>query len=101
MPAYPYWVSRWIEENRRPRRQDLLYLQTRSTGLDSQVIGMMRVRDAQLEPGPADPKDWPYQNVLMAIADGWRVYSVPQCGNAMTKSASRSARRMSRAGAAS
>jgi hypothetical protein len=60
-----------------PRQQELLYLQCYNTSPDSQAIGMMMVRDGKLQQGPADAKQWPYQNVLSAIADGWRVISFP------------------------
>jgi hypothetical protein len=61
----------------RARRQDLLYLQAASTSLQSTVRGMMRVCDGELDEGPADPKDWPYQSVLDAIRAGWRVIQFP------------------------
>ena len=38
---------------------------------------MMLVEDGQLIEGPADPAAWPYQTVLEAIRDGWRVISFP------------------------
>ena len=58
-------------------RQDLLYLQAAGTDLNSQVIGMRMVRDGELSDGPADPDDWPYQSVLDAIRDGWRIIDFP------------------------
>jgi hypothetical protein len=58
-------------------KQELLYLQCYNTSPDSQAIGMMMVRDGQLDQGPADASQWPYQNVLAALADGWRVISFP------------------------
>jgi hypothetical protein len=59
------------------RRQDLLYLQTASTSLQSPVRGMMQVIDGRLNEGPADPEAWPYRCVLDAIRDGWRVIQFP------------------------
>ena len=56
----------------RPKRQSLLYMQTHSTELSSEVLGMSMVIDGQVaEPGD-DPDKWPYQSVLDAINDGWR-----------------------------
>ena len=64
-------------ETARPRRQSLLYLQLRNTNPGSQVLGMsMFVAGKMVEP-PADPADWPYQSVLAAIEEGWRVVSFP------------------------
>ncbi len=59
------------------KSQDLLYLQCRGTSPDSQAIGMMMVRNGMIEQGAANADQWPYQNVLAAIADGWRVISFP------------------------
>lgn len=58
-------------------RQDLLYLQAAGTALDTQVIGMRMVIDGELSDGAADPDDWPYQTVLDAIRDGWRIIEFP------------------------
>jgi len=59
------------------RRQDLLFLQARSTGLTAGLVGMALLEDGELAEGPFDPDDWPYRNVLEAIRDGWRVISFP------------------------
>ena len=58
-------------------RQDLLYLQAAGTDLHSQVIGMRMVCDGEQSDGPNDPDDWPYQSVLDAIRDGWRIIDFP------------------------
>ena len=58
-------------------RQDLLYLQAASTSLDAQVIGMRLVSDGEISDGPGEPDDWPYQTVLEAIRDGWRIIDFP------------------------
>ena len=58
--------------------QQLLYLQAASTGVDSAVLGMALVREGQVLEGPEDPADWPYQTVLAAIDDGWRVVKFPE-----------------------
>ena len=60
-----------------PRYQDLLYLQTGSTSLNSSVHGMAILLNGELSDGPSDPKDWPYKTPLEAIRDGWRVLQVP------------------------
>lgn len=58
--------------------QRLLYLQTHTTDLESPVIGMATVEDAVVFEGPDDPDDWPYQTVLEAMADGWRIIKFPE-----------------------
>ena len=60
--------------------QDLLYLQTKGTSLDSAVVGMTLVQDGQIPDGPEDPDDWPYQSVLEAIKRRLAGDSVSQSG---------------------
>ena len=59
------------------RRQDLLYLQTARSNPHAQVIGMMMIADGTASEGALDADDWPYQSVVEAIVDGWRVISFP------------------------
>ena len=59
------------------RRQRLLYLQTATTAVTSDVIGMLQVTDGEVSDGPFDPADWPYKSVLDAINAGWRVIRFP------------------------
>jgi len=59
-------------------RQDLLYLQTRSTAIDYPVLGMKILQDGNLSDGPRDPEEWPYKTVLDAIQDGWRIIKFPE-----------------------
>ena len=65
-------------EGLQPRRQRLLYLQTRTTGVDSDVLGMAVVEEGQVVEGPDDPAEWPYHSVLEAMNDGWRVIKFPE-----------------------
>lgn len=58
--------------------QDLLYLQAIKTSITSSVIGMRIVENGEISDGPEDPKDWPYQTVLEALRDGWRVIKFPE-----------------------
>ena len=58
--------------------QKLLYLQTDSSSVDSDVIGMSTVEDGEIKLPPDDPNDWPYANVLDAMKDGWRVVKFPE-----------------------
>jgi hypothetical protein len=58
-------------------KQDLLYLQAATTGLTSPVHGMLLVENGEISEGPQDPNAWPYQSVLDAIRDGWRVVQFP------------------------
>ena len=59
-------------------QQKLLYLQARTTRVDSEVMGMSIVEDGQFKEGPDGPEDWPYKTVLEAINDGWRVIKFPE-----------------------
>ena len=59
------------------KNQDLLYLQATSTSLTSQVHGMLLMQDGQIADEIPDAENWPYQTVLQAIRDGWRVVQFP------------------------
>ena len=48
------------------------------TSLTSEILGMRIIEAGVISDGPADPKDWPYQTVLEAINDGWRVIKFPE-----------------------
>lgn len=61
-----------------PKRQRLLYLNTGNTGVDSQVLGMALVENGQILEGPDDVDEWPYNSVLEAMDDGWRVVKFPE-----------------------
>ncbi len=58
--------------------QDLLYLQSETTSLSSQLLGMRIVENGDMSDGPSDPDDWPYQTVLDALRDGWRIIKFPE-----------------------
>lgn len=60
------------------KTQDILYLQAKNTSLTSEILGMRIIESGQISDGPADPEDWPYQTVLEAINDGWRVIKFPE-----------------------
>lgn len=66
--------------------QDLLYLQTNSTSLESGVLGMTLVENGHVTALPDDPQAWPYQSVLEAIQDGWRVVQFPNLALLMDES---------------
>ncbi len=59
-------------------RQDLLFLRTSAGTVNSEVVGMLLLQDGEIEEGPPDPRDWPYQTVIDAIRDGWRVIKFPE-----------------------
>ena len=59
-------------------KQHLLYLQTSTTGIDSEVLGMALAENGQILDGPEEPDDWPYHSVLAAIEDGWRIIKFPE-----------------------
>ena len=61
-----------------PKRQRLLYLNTGNTGVDSQVLGMALVENGQILEGPDNVDEWPYNSVLEAMDDGWRVIKFPE-----------------------
>tara|TARA_Y100000310_G_scaffold213791_1_gene214781 strand:- start:18 stop:386 length:369 start_codon:yes stop_codon:yes gene_type:complete len=69
-----------------PKYQDLLYLQTGSTSLNSGVHGMSIVHNGEISDGPTDPDDWPYKTPLQAIRDGWRVIQFPDMALIMDES---------------
>ena len=60
-----------------PGTQDLLYLQTARSSPASQVVGMLLVADGVLSEGALDADEWPYQTVVEAMREGWRVVSFP------------------------
>ncbi len=60
-----------------PKRQDVLYLQAVTTSPGAAVVGMLLVEDGELREGPPNSEDWPYQTVIEAVRDGWRIISFP------------------------
>ena len=71
-------IDRRKERRGRKRRQDLLYLHTRSTSIDYPVLGMRILENGVLSDGPRDPDEWPYKTVLEAVNDGWRIIKFPE-----------------------
>ena len=67
-----------LKQSPQPTVQRLLYLQTHTSDLESEVLGMAIVENATVFDGPEDPDDWPYQTVLEAMADGWRIVKFPE-----------------------
>ena len=59
-------------------RQDVLYLQTRTSSPVSEVLGMRLIDKGEISDGPSDPDEWPYATVLDAIRDGWRIIKFPE-----------------------
>ena len=58
-------------------KQDLLYVQSRSTALDYEIHGFKIVEDGVISDGSRNPDEWPYQTVHEAIVDGWQVVQFP------------------------
>ncbi len=67
-----------LERPRPAKRQDLLYLQATNTSLIAGILGMTLVQDGQMAPVVTGEAHWPYNNVLEAIRDGWRVIKFPE-----------------------
>ena len=65
-------------EGVRPTRQDLLYLTCGTTSPTAGVNSMKIVENGESYDGPAETDDWPYQTLLEAINDGWRVIKFPE-----------------------
>ena len=59
------------------KSQDLLYLQATSSSLASPVNGMLLMEDGEIAEEIPEVEDWPYQTVLEAVRDGWRVVQFP------------------------
>ena len=66
--------------------QDILYLHTAANSPISEVLAMRIVENGDISDGPEDPADWPYQSVLEAIRDGWRVVKFPELALMMDES---------------
>lgn len=58
--------------------QKILYLQAHHTAITSRVEGMVMIDENGVDEGPDDPNDWPYQTVLDAMRDGWRIIKFPE-----------------------
>ena len=73
--------------DRKPaQRQDILYIQTLFSSVTSPVNGMSLIENGQVQEMADDPDNWPYQSVLDAINDGWRVISFPNLALMMDNS---------------
>lgn len=66
--------------------QDILYLHTRVNSPTSDVLAMRIVENGEISDGPENPDDWPYQSVLEAVRDGWRVVKFPELAVMMDES---------------
>ena len=59
------------------RRQDLLYLQACESSLHATLLGFRLLVDGTYVDEPDSDEKWPYDSVIDAIGDGWRVISFP------------------------
>ena len=57
--------------------QDLLYLHASTFSPASEVIAMTLMEGGEQKPVPEHADDWPYQTVLEAVRDGWRIVKFP------------------------
>ena len=71
-------LSNGTSDGDSPKRQRLLYLNTGNTGVDSQVLGMALAENGEILEGPDDVDEWPYNSVLEAMHDGWRIIKFPE-----------------------
>lgn len=60
------------------KRQELLYVQAGTASVNSAVIGMFIARDGEIDEGPPNPDDMPYDTVMDALNDGWRIIKFPE-----------------------
>ena len=58
-------------------RQSLLYMQTWSTDIESELLGYNLIVNGERIVGAEDSQEWPYQSVAAAVKDGWRIISFP------------------------
>ena len=65
---------------------DILYLHAAVNSLTSDVLAMRIVENGEISDGPEDPDNWPYQSVLEAVRDGWRVVKFPELALTMDES---------------
>ena len=71
-------IETLLAADQKQGRQNLLYLQTSQTSPDrSPVVGMKLFEDGELVEFGNDANDWPYNTVMEAVKDGWRIISFP------------------------
>lgn len=70
-------ISEMVKEST-AYRQDVLYLQARTSSPVSEVMGMRIIEKGDISDGPSDPEEWPYETVLDAVRDGWRIIKFPE-----------------------
>ena len=58
--------------------QERLLVEMERPDLESPVLGMATVEDGIVNEGADDPDAWPYQTVLEAMVDGWRIVKFPE-----------------------
>ena len=66
--------------------QDIPYLHVAANSPVSEALAMRIVENGEISDGPENPADWPYQTVLEAIRDGWRVVKFPELALMMDES---------------
>lgn len=71
-------LSNKASDSDSPKRQRLLYLNTSSTSVDSQILGMALVENGEILEAPDNVDEWPYNSVLEAMDNGWRVVKFPE-----------------------
>ena len=60
------------------KKQDLLYLTASTTAPDATIVSINLVENGVIQSIPQNADEWPYQILLDAINDGWRIIKFPE-----------------------
>mgnify|MGYP000144383872 FL=1 len=60
------------------KKQDLLYLTASTTTPDATIVSINLVENGVIQSIPQNADEWPYQILLDAINDGWRIIKFPE-----------------------
>lgn len=71
------YILDMVQDGTAPRQQ-LLYLSASGSSVHSPVIGMSLIQEEGDSGELDDGEQWPYETVLDAIRDGWRVIKFPE-----------------------
>ena len=60
------------------KKPDLLFLTASTTAPDSTIVSINLVENGVIQILPQNADEWPYQTLLEAINDGWRIIKFPE-----------------------